>query len=369
MKKILAAAGIIALFTAPAGLFAQDTKVEKEEKIVKEYRTEKDGKDFKTKGDKKQTEEIIIRKNGDKEIKLNVEINGDDIKVNGKPLSEFVDKDVTINKKKIIISDGDNRMSWSLDGDNMEAFGKNFGDDFARKFKFDSDLARPGAFLGVTTEEDNGAKVTDVVKGSAAEKAGLKKDDIITKVNDDEITGPESLSDIISFKKPNDEVKITYKRNGKTATTKASLGKRKEARTYSFSSPRGQFKTFTLPAQPPMNGLNSEGNFNFEGPAYFEAMDMFPRQKKIGLKLQDTEEGNGVKVINVEDSSAAATAGLKKDDIIITINDKKIENTDDAREELVPEEGKKSYKIKALRNGSEMTFEVKIPRKLKTANF
>ncbi len=369
MKKILAAAGIIALFIAPAGLFAQDTKVEKEEKIVKDYRTEKDEKDFKTKGDKKQTEEIIIRKNGDKEIKLNVEINGEDIKVNGKPLSEFVDKDVTINKKKIIISDGDRRMSWSLDGDNMEDFGKNFGENFSKQFRFENDMAGSGAFLGVTTEEDNGAKVTDVIKGSAAEKAGLKKGDVITKVNGDDISGPESLSDIISAKKPNEEVKITYKRSDKIATTKATLGKRKEPRSYSFSSPRGQFRTFTLPAQPPMNGLNAEGDFNFDSQAYLDAAGMFPRQKKIGLKLQDTEEGNGVKVINVEDSSAAATAGLKKDDIITTINDKKIENTDDAREELVPEEGRKSYKIKALRNGSEMTFEVKIPRKLKTANF
>lgn len=120
-----------------------------------------------------------------------------------------------------------------------------------------------------------------------------------------------------------------------------------------------------------MQGLNSD-NFNFNNDNFEMLADNypgFPRQKRIGLKLQDTEDANGVKVINVEDSSAAAAAGLKKDDIITNINDKKIDNTDDAREELVPEEGRKSYKIKALRNGSEMTFEVKIPRKLKTANF
>jgi serine protease Do len=94
----------------------------------------------------------------------------------------------------------------------------------------------------------------------------------------------------------------------------------------------------------------------------------FPSRKKIGLKIQDTEEGNGVKIINVEDSSTAAIAGIKKDDIITEINGKKIENTDDAREELVPDEDKKLYKIKINRGGSEMNFDVKIPRKLKTAN-
>lgn len=369
MKRIFIAAGILTLMTAPAGLFAQD---DKEKKVEKEFRVEKD-KDMKVIKDKQQTEEIVIRKNGDKEINLKVEINGDDIKVNGKPLSEFTDKDVTIDKRKIIIGKGDKRMTWNFSPEDAEAFGKNFGDNFSKNFHFDSEEGgeKNGAFLGVTTEEsDKAAKVTDVVKGSAAEKAGLKKDDIITKVGDDEIDGPESLSDVIAFKKPKQEVKITYKRNGKLATTKAVLGERKNRRTYSFSSPRGQFRSFTLPAQPPMTGLNSEGNFNFDGPALAEGFgNFFPRQKKIGLKLQDTEDGNGVKIINVEDSSAAAIAGLKKDDVIIEINDKKIENTDDAREELVPDADTKSYKIKANRNGSEMTFTVKIPRKLKTADF
>jgi serine protease Do len=141
-------------------------------------------------------------------------------------------------------------------------------------------------------------------------------------------------------------------------------------RSFSFSSPRGQARVFNFPRQAPMMP-NMEGLDALDMPAIagMDGFEMFGRQKKIGLKFQDTEDGVGVKVINVEDSSTAAIAGLKKDDVITEINEKKIENTDDAREELVPEEGRKSYKIKALRNGAEMTFDVKIPRKLKTADF
>jgi len=36
---------------------------------------------------------------------------------------------------------------------------------------------------------------------------------------------------------------------------------------------------------------------------------------------------------------------------------------------MAPDPEKKSYKIKAKRNGAEMNFDVKIPRKLKTADF
>jgi len=259
-------------------------------------------------------------------------------------------------------------FNFSPEIEGFEAFGDSFNGNW--NGNWDSDKKHSGAFLGVTTESvTGGVKILEVVKGSAAEKVGLKKDDIITKVGDEKITSPEMLSDVISFKKPKDEVKVVYKRNGKEATVKATLGKRK-SKTMVYSNPGGDYHTFTYPSMPPtppntnMEGFN-EDLFDLQQNALMHA---FPHQKKIGLKIQDTEDGGGVKVINVEDSSASAIAGIKKDDIITEINGKKIDNTDDAREELVPDEDKKLYKIKINRAGSEMNFDVKIPKKLKTAN-
>ena len=366
MKKLSIA--MIAFALLPFVSMAQE---DKKEKIEKEEITEKKERDErKEKPGKKETQEIIIRQDGDKQIKLKVEIDGDNITINGKPMSEFKDKNITINKRKITINDGDNVMSWNLNGDgkDWEKWGEDFGKNFEEHWQ--NDNADNGAFLGVTTEtEGDGAKVMEVSKGSAAEKAGLKKGDIITKVDEEKITGPDVLSDVIGFKKPKDEVKIKYKRNGKESTVKVTLGSKKGG-AHAFGGPR--VRTFTMPAippMPPMPNTNMEG-FNDDVMAIQEeAMaNAFPNRKKIGLKIQDIEEGNGVKIINVEDSSAAATAGIKKDDIITEINGKKIENTDDAREELVPDEDKKLYKIKINRAGSEMNFDVKIPRKLKIAN-
>ena len=358
MKKNFIAA--LALAFLPFCLMAQDVK---KEKIEKEEKVEK-----KEKAEKKETREIIIRQKGDKDINLKVEINGDNVTVNGKPLSEFKDDNITINKRKMMITQdgGDNMMYFNY----TPGPGGEYNNDLYKKWSIED--GKSHAFLGVTTEEDDaGAKVTEVVKGSAAEKAGLKKDDVITKVADQKITSPESLSDVIGDKKPKDEVKVTFKRNGKESTVKTTLGERKSTgvRSYSFSSPRGRARTFAMPRVAP--NVNMEGFNEFQMPAIagFDGMDIFPRQKRIGLKLQDTEDGDGVKVINVEDSSAAAIAGLKTDDIITEINGNKIENTDEAREEMAPDPEKKSYKIKAKRNGAEMNFDVKIPRKLKTADF
>ncbi len=364
MKKISIA--LLALATLPFGLMAQESKkekIEREEVIEKKEKAERP--------EKKETQEITIRQKGDKDLNLKVEINGDKITVNGKPLSEFIDKDITISKRKMTIRDGNKSMhfDFSPEGGGLDKLGETFGEDFMQNWNLgDEDK---GAFLGVTTETAvGGVKIVEVVKGSAAEKAGLKKDDIITKVGDEKITSPQVLSDVIGFKKAKDEVKVAYKRNGKENTVKATLGRKKNpAMAYSFNGPEGNMRSFSFPKIAPLPNTNMEGLNEDMLELQQDAMEnAFPRQKKIGLKIQDTEAGGGVKVISVEDSSAAAIAGIKKDDVITEINGKKIDNTDDAREELVPDEDKKLYNIKINRAGSEMNVEVKIPRKLKTAN-
>jgi serine protease Do len=365
MKKITFA--LLACGLLPFTGKAQEEKKE----IIIEKRID-DGKAEDDKKVKKETQEIIIRKNGEKDVKLKVEIDGDNITINGKPMSEFKDKDITINKRKMIITDGDNVMNWNFKGDagDWEKWGETFGENFSRNFNggWNEESEQDGAFLGVTTENDKeGAKIITVSKGSAAEKAGLQKDDIITKIGEEKIAGPEALSDVVGFKKPSEEVKVTYKRNGKVKTATATLGKRKTTKSHSFGGAQPRVFSFRSPAAPMppnMEGFSEELS-ELQDNAIMHA---FPGRKKIGLKIQDTEESNGVKVMNVEDSSAAATAGLKKDDIITEINGKKITNTDEAREELFPDEQKNTYKIKANRAGSEMTFDVKIPKKLKTAN-
>lgn len=311
----------------------------------------------------KKSEEIIIRSKGDKDMNMTIQINGDSILINGKPLAEYKDDQVTINKRKIMIHDGDNTMMYDFGPGDMGAF--NFDDqddkdmDMVDKMK-GKPVTKP--FLGVTTEKNkDGAVITEVIEGCAAEKAGLKEADIITKIDDQKIDGPETLTKVVRSKKPHEEVKVYYIRDGKTKNVKLSLGEKKTQVTgmYSFNGPgMRSFKMPELPQIPDVGDLGDPGEM---------ADMMMPRQKKLGLKIQDTEEGQ-VKVIDVDDSSAAAKSGIQKGDIITEIDDEKISNTDEAREQLHPEPGKNSYKIKLNRNGSEMNVELKIPRKLKTAN-
>jgi serine protease Do len=335
---------------------------------------------------KQKSQEIIIRKKGDKDTKISVEINGDKVMVNGKPLSEFKDGDVTIHNRNITLWDGKNNLSMAPF--ESRAF---LMDQFKNMGKEES-----FAFLGVNTNFDNegnednkpnGATITFVTKGTAAEKAGLKEGDIITKINDKPVTDPSSLTEAVRSFKPKEEVTVFYKREGKEKSAKVILGEKKETNSisYSFSSPDAMAKAYVLPKKlqslkrvSPMPYVQNRGDGLADAPgalglggdrgiALYDGL--FSRRPKIGLKIQDVEEGTGVKVLDADKDSPAEKAGLKKDDIITEINGKKIDNTDDAREQLNDEGGVKNvYKIKAKRNGSEMNFDVKIPKKLKIAN-
>jgi S1-C subfamily serine protease len=69
-----------------------------------------------------------------------------------------------------------------------------------------------------------GAYVQDVIKGSAADKAGILTGDIITKIDDKKITEEsESVAILISNKKIGDRITLTIFRDGETMTVNATL--------------------------------------------------------------------------------------------------------------------------------------------------
>jgi serine protease Do len=379
MKKLLLIAAVAGFVSLSNTAFAQEEKVEIIEK--KEVKERKEAKEVKEKKEKKETQEIIIRKKGDKDTKVTVEIKGDVVTINGKPLSEFKDGDITINKREFKVFPDGHNFSFAP-GEDIEML---FNGDRMGDFKMKED--KPRAFLGVTTGVNNdgsndtkpdGAAITNITKGSAAEKAGLKEGDVIIKINDKKVEDPEDLTTTIGSFKPKEEVTVYYKRDGKEKSSKAVLGETQGmgSMSYSFSSPKTGVRSFTIPRTPRSPGVQAIPNFEWNGDnmAGFDQLNrldgfsMFPRQQKLGLKIQDTEEGNGVKVLDTDKDSPAEKAGLKKDDIVTEIGGKKITNTDEAREQLMDNAEKSAYTIKAKRNGSEMSFDIKIPKKLKTAN-
>ncbi len=378
MKKNITLTVIGWLFASLFGqnAFAQNEKIEKEEIIIKEGPASKD---------QKETQEIIIRKKGGKDTKIILDISGGKVLINGKPMAEFSEDGITINNRKMIIREG-NKITMDINDDITRMLDDNtrmnndntrMNDNNTRMldnlegmdFNGFGEGEKTKSFLGVGTEKDkDGAKITRVEQSSPAEKAGLQKGDIIYKVEDKKVDGMESLSEVISAMKVGDEVNVYFLRDGKKKDVKATLAARKNSsginRMYRFEMPNGRSKSFSFPTPPtPPTPPQFDMNHNFD----FGDVFVDTRRPKLGIKIQDTEDGNGVKILEIDEGSPSATAGLMKDDIVTEIGSKKVKNTDDAREQLHENADKSSYTIKAKRIGKEMDFTIKIPKKLKTA--
>ena len=71
--------------------------------------------------------------------------------------------------------------------------------------------------------DNSGAYIAEVYEGSAAAAAGIKKGDIILRVNEMRVESPEDLQSVVRSFAPGDEVEIALVRGGKEQTIKATL--------------------------------------------------------------------------------------------------------------------------------------------------
>lgn len=328
MKRFLisctALAALTLLLSQP--LAAQDKEKDKDK--------EKDEK-----GKVTNNEEIIIKRKGDKDTKLTIEIKGDDITINGKPLAEFNDEDIVVRKQRSLLSPHSPFR----------------GQSGTLSFESHPNLFRDGAQLGVYTDKDKdvkGAIINKVTEGSAADKAGLKENDVIKKIDDEDIDSPEELSKVISKHKPEDKITITYERAGKSNKTEATLGKKRA-------------QALALRGVPQMEIPNF--NFDWKDNEWSPRTFSYNSKPRLGIKAQDTEDGKGAKVLDVDDESAAEKAGIKEDDVITEFDGKKVSSAEELANAAKESKDKAAVKITFNRNGKSQTVEVKTPKKLKTA--
>ena len=228
-------------------------------------------------------------------------------------------------------------------------------------FNPDFMMQRPGiinenkALLGVVFEKnDKGALIKEVMKGTPAEKAGLKVDDIITAINGVAISSAEDLSREVGKYMPDNKITITYLRNQQTENTTAILA---------------------------TNDRAANRNYQFKDTIVFKIDDMFkmlpldrnewapkPRKLQLGVGIQDMENGKGVKITSVTENSPAALAGIKKDDVILSVNGTALTDINDLRSMLNNTKEGDKWKIEYERGNKKSSTEVVFPKKLKTAD-
>ncbi len=151
-----------------------------------------------------------------------------------------------------------------------------------------------------------GVLVSEVVKGSPAEKAGLLRGDVIIRFDGNEIKSSHKLSQLASAAAPNTRVKIDILRNGEEKNISLEVG----------TMPEGEQKSVS-PEEQSDWGMNVQ--------------EFTPQlAQQLGL-----EPGTaGVLISAVDDGSPADAAGLRPGDLITEINRKAIKNLNDYQQAL-----------------------------------
>ncbi|MEH0983483.1 S1C family serine protease [Micromonospora sp. CPCC 205556] len=95
--------------------------------------------------------------------------------------------------------------------------------DVAEKLQRGEKVSHPSLGVSVNAAENGGALVAAVAPGSAAEKAGLQRGDVITRFGDKVINDSNDLVGAVQAGKVGDRVEVTYQRNGSEARATVTL--------------------------------------------------------------------------------------------------------------------------------------------------
>ena len=207
-------------------------------------------------------------------------------------------------------------------------------------------LVDGGGFLGVCVEDINkenvsryglhdaqGVGVTEVIKDSPAEKAGLRKGDVIVRFENEAVTSVRKLSRLVSEVADDHTAALSVSRGGADTALSVTIGSRQQysASTMPLEGIPGGFQTL----------MNDPNAWKWEMPESGKDgfVYAFGNNRRIGVgttpltkQLADffgVTDGKGVLVTSVEPDSPAAKAGLKAGDVITAIDGEKIEGAGD----------------------------------------
>ena len=185
-------------------------------------------------------------------------------------------------------------------------------------------------------QHPHGALVAKVLPDSPAKKAGMKVGDVIVEFNQEEVQDSASLPPIVGSSKVGTQLPVTVIRNGREQTLKVTLGELPDDKAVA----RG-------PGKPEIEQTNRIG---------FSAVDLSDEQKEV------LEVADGILVTHVK-KGPASQAGIRKDDIILSIDGKSVKSVEQFQELVGALPAEKSVAILVQREGSPTFLAVKIPAK------
>jgi serine protease Do len=155
-------------------------------------------------------------------------------------------------------------------------------------------------------DERRGVLIGDVFAGQPADKAGIRRGDVVVSINGNDVTDVNDLRNAVADIRPGSNVPVTVVRDGKKTTMKVKIAERTGTKT-------------GAPATEEEESESTESNAS----------------EKLGVKVGsltdeirnrlDLDRGTkGVVVLDIRSGSQAAREGIKEYDVIREVNRKRV---------------------------------------------
>jgi len=225
----------------------------------------------------------------------------------------------------------------------------------------------------------SGVLVTRVVPDSPADRAGIQRGDVITRLGSSSVESHDQLAEIVRQSPSGRRMDVQVVRGGNRQSLTVTLASRDDTdsdqpRAYSDDDQKG----------------NDEGGPDLDVPAppspprMIRGGDLMPDMRgmmlgrgRLGVRVQDLNPDladyfgsrtmKGALVVDVTEGSAADQAGLHAGDVITKVGTKSIEDGDDLIEAVRSSEG--AVSITVLRHGSTRTLQATLDPMSKTMQF
>lgn len=205
--------------------------------------------------------------------------------------------------------------------------------------------------LGLT----GGAMVESVEPGSSADKAGLKKGDIITRIGSEEITSQIDLRNSMLTNKAGSTVKITFQRGKESKSADVKLSEFKVERKLPQGQQDGQrlspdelgdlFGNGKMPNIDDLRRRFKDLDGNGDKKIEPDVAPLSEGKPRLGVGIEALNDENraqftvpkdvkGVLITSIEPGSVAARIGLKVGDVILKLGSKDVSTPNELIEQV-----------------------------------
>ena len=232
-------------------------------------------------------------------------------------------------------------------------------------------------WLGVSIgqDEDGRTVIGSIDEESPAELAKLRAGDIVLKIGDRDVAGPDVLASEIRKRKPGQEVVLKIERGGTPMDVKVKLGELAEDAAMMEMTQRfpGLFERVTpVPAAPRKPGAPEAAP---DRAVPRRAVPRTPQwafesRKFIGVYCSElnrelaehfgVKEGAALIVNRLTEGGPAEKAKLRVGDILVRVDGKRVETVNELIDMVQDKPKGEKVKLEVLRDKKAMTFEVEV---------